>query len=44
MISVVCKETGQQVAEIAGKIPAIKEHELAAKIGLVARMYENQDA
>ena len=41
MISVVCKETGRQVAEMAGKISALEEHELARRVSLVARMYEN---
>jgi hypothetical protein len=41
VISVVCKETGHQVAELAGKISAIEEHELARMVSIVARMYEN---
>lgn len=36
VISVVCKETGRQVAELAGKISAIKEHELARMYGTIS--------
>lgn len=41
VISVVCKETGEEVAHMAGKISAIDEDELARMIDLVARMYRN---
>lgn len=41
VISVVCRETGREVAQLAGKISAIEENDLARMIGIVARMYEN---
>lgn len=41
VVSVVCKETGHQVAEVAGKISAIEENDLARIIGVVCRMYRN---
>ncbi len=41
VISVVCKETGVEVACVAGKISAIEEHELARLLGIVCRMYRN---
>jgi len=36
VISVVCRETGLEVAQVAGKIPM---HQLAEKLGIVCRMY-----
>lgn len=41
VISVVCKETGEEVAHLAGKISAIDEDALAKMVGIVARMYPN---
>jgi hypothetical protein len=41
VISVVCKETGEEVAHMAGKISAIDEDGLAKMVSLVARMYPN---
>lgn len=41
VISVVCRETGEEVAHMAGKISAIDEDELARMVSLVARMYVN---
>lgn len=41
VISVVCKESGYQVAEVAGKISALEEHELARLVSIVCRMYQN---
>lgn len=39
VITVVCKETGREVAQLAGKISAIDENELAKMIGILCRMY-----
>lgn len=41
VISVVCRETGEQVAEAAGTISATDENDLARLIGVVGRMYQN---
>lgn len=41
VISVVCKETGEEVACLAGKISAIDEDSLARMVSLVCRMYRN---
>jgi hypothetical protein len=41
VISVVCRETGEEVAQVAGKISAIDEDALAKMVSLVARMYGN---
>lgn len=41
VISVVCKETGREVAQVAGKISAVDEDSLAKMVGIVARMYRN---
>ena len=38
VISVICRETGLEVAQVAGKIPM---HQLAEKLGTVCRMYRN---
>lgn len=39
VISVVCRETGTEVAQVAGKISATDEDALAKLVGIVARMY-----
>lgn len=41
VVTVVCKETGEEVAQLAGKITAIEEHALAQSIRTIARMYKN---
>ena len=41
VVSVVCKETGREVAQAAGKISAIDEDSLAKTIARVAEMYRN---
>lgn len=41
VISVVRKKTGEEVAQVAGKI---SPHELARKLGVVARMYKTHSA
>ncbi|PQO47386.1 hypothetical protein [Blastopirellula marina] len=38
---VVCKETGEQVAQIAGTISALEESDLARLVGILCRMYKN---
>ncbi len=40
-ISVVCKETGEEAAHVAGKISAVDEGALAKLIGIIAKMYPN---
>jgi hypothetical protein len=41
VISVVCKETGDEVAHLAGKVSAIDEDALAKMVSTVAAMYQN---
>ena len=41
VISVVCRESGDEVATLAGKISAIDEDALAKMVSIVGRMYEN---
>jgi len=41
VISVVCKETGREVAQASGKISAIDENDLARVLSLVGRMYRD---
>lgn len=40
-VEVVCKETGEEVAAVAGKISALDEGELARVVGVLCRMYRN---
>lgn len=41
VISVVCRETGDEVDHLPGKISAIDEDALTKMVGIMARMYQN---